>query len=154
PRTPIFPWLYTAIPLFRAVRAIARIDQIVLMMIAVIAGFGVAGLARRWRNPRTWTIAACAICALVNLEALRPPLEYREFDGIPPIYGVLKDAPRAVIVELPFHVPSAFFGNAKYMVNSTMHWRPMLNGYSGFRPDSYDATFHAIERFPDMEALA
>jgi hypothetical protein len=39
------------------------------------------------------------------------------------------------------------------MLNSTQHWQPMLNGYSGFRPDSYDATYEAIKDFPSDNAL-
>jgi len=39
------------------------------------------------------------ICALVNLEALRAPLELRFFDRIPPIYDRLAEERGAVIVE-------------------------------------------------------
>jgi len=39
------------------------------------------------------------------------------------------------------------------MVNSTRHWRRMLNGYSGFRPPSYQQSFDAMTRFPADESL-
>ena len=154
---PFFPLLYRAIPLFKAARVHAHLSQIVLLMVAVVAGFGVAGLGRRWRNARTWPAVAVALCALVNLEALRAPFTYTPFSEIPSIYDTLAEQPGAVIVELPFYAPHAIFANAPYMLNSTRHWRPMLNGYSGFMPNSYGPTYDAhpgISRRPIAHRLA
>jgi hypothetical protein len=154
PRTSIFPILYELVPLFRAVRVQAHLGQIVLMMLAVVAAFGVDGLARRWRRGRTWPAAGVALCLLVNLEVLRAPLGYQYFDRVPPIYDALAEEPGAVVVELPFHPPVAFFRDGPYMLNSTRHWRKMLNGYSGFRPDSYVASYNAAAEFPKDTSLA
>lgn len=153
PSTEIFPRLYAVIPLFRMVRVVAHMGQIVLLMIAVVAGFGVAGLRRRVTDPRRWAAVALVLCALVNLETLRAPLGYRTFTEVPPIYDVLRQASDAVVVELPFAPPEAFFASATYMLNSTRHWRPILNGYSGFRPRSYGETYTAVRGFPDVGAL-
>ena len=38
------------------------------------------------------------------------------------------------MAEAPFPMPQQWFLNAPYMVNATRHWKPILNGYSGFRP--------------------
>ena len=154
PRTPVFPLLYQVVPLFRAVRVEAHLGQIVLLMMAVVVGFSVAALEKRWTHPRTWWLVAVGVCALVNLEALRAPLGYRLFDRIPPIYDVLASEPRAVVAELPFYPPAASFRSAGYMLNSTRHWHPILNGYSGFRPGSYNDTYEAIKGFPDLASLA
>jgi hypothetical protein len=153
PHLPIYPALHRAIPLFRAVRVPAHIGQIVLLMIAVVAGYGAAGLQRRWRSARTWPAVAVALCALVNLEALRAPLWYAPFSEIPPIYVMLADRRDAVVVELPFYEPRASFGNAPYMLNSTRHWRPILNGYSGFGPGSYFDHYAILQSFPDSASL-
>ena len=153
PNTPIYPLLHRTVPLFRAVRVQAHIGQIVLLMIAVVAGFGVAGLGRRWRNARTWPVVGVALCMMVNLEALRAPLGYQPFTEIPPIYDVLARERGAVVVELPFYEPRYFFVNAPYMLNSTRHWRPILNGYSGFLPGSYTDAYNAVQSFPDAASL-
>jgi hypothetical protein len=152
PRASIFPRLYPLIPGIRAVRVVADVNQIVLLMAAAIAGFGMAALRRRIGHRRTWPAVAAALVVLVNLEARHAPLRLRLFDEIPPIYDVLA-LPRAVVIELPFHPPDVFFANAGYMLNSTRHWQPLLNGYSGFRPASYDETFRAIQGFPDAAGL-
>jgi hypothetical protein len=90
---------------------------------------------------------------VVNLEAIRAPLGYRVFNGIPAIYDVLAHSPGAVAVDLPFPPPVGFFGNAGYMLNSTRHWRPILNGYSGFKPAWYADVYAALRGFPDTISL-
>jgi hypothetical protein len=127
--------------------------QVVLLMVAPAAAFGAGGLVRRSGSPRARAAIAFAVVALVNLEALRAPLGYESFSHIPHIYGVLAREPHAVVAEMPFFDPGMFYGNATYMLNSTRHWHPMLNGYSGFRPRSYDGTFAALQSSPD-DALA
>jgi hypothetical protein len=153
PHAPFYQVLHRLIPLFRAVRVPAHLGQIVLLMVAVVAAFGVAGLERRFRMRQKWPIVAAVLCAAVNLEALRAPLVYRPFQGISSVYGVLEASRRAVVVELPFYPARQVFGNAPYMLNSTRHWQPMLNGYSGFLPDSYDAAYQATQGFPDERSL-
>jgi hypothetical protein len=154
PNAPFYPTLYRAVPLFHAVRVGAHIGQIVLLMIAVMAGYGLAALLVRCRTDRARIAVALAAFACVNLEALRAPLDYDPFSRIPAVYDRLAQEPQAVIVEIPMWEPRLFFGNASYMVNSTRHWKPMLNGYSGFRPQSYDDTFAHLSGFPDFESLA
>lgn len=152
PRLPFYPLLHDAVPLFQAVRVPARLSQIVLLMIAVLAGFGVAGLARRWPGARTWPVAV-ALVVLVNAEAVRAPIGFTRFEGVPAVYEALAPERNAVIVELPFPIPQQWFLNGIYMVNSTKHWRPMLNGYSGFRPASYERSYEAARGFPAQESL-
>lgn len=153
PRATMFARLYPLIPGIAAIRVIANVEQIVLLMIAVIAGFGIAGLYRRIGERHAWPAVAMAVVTLVNLEAVHAPLRLRFFTEIPPIYDVLAGLRYAVVVELPLHPPDVFFANAGYMLNSTRHWHPMLNGYSGYQPASYAETFRAIQGFPDGAAL-
>ena len=123
------------------------------MLLAVLAGSGVVGLGRRWRNQRTWSIVAVTLCLLVNLEALRAPFIYRTFTEIPRIYGELAAVPDAVIAEMPFSPRRMEAPMAMMMLNSTKHWRPILNGYSGFQPQSYRDTFEAVKDFPNDASL-
>ncbi len=151
PHAPLYRRLHDLVVLFRMVRTPARLAQIVLLMIAVVAGFGFAGLERRWRAASTW--GAVLIVAAVNLEALRAPIDYAVFTRIPAIYDTLAPIKRAVIAEIPLFPPREIFFNAEYMLDSTRHWHPMLNGHSGIRPDSYDETYRALASFPDARSL-
>jgi hypothetical protein len=103
-------------------------------------------MARGW-----W--AAPALILLVNVEALRAPISFTRFEGVPGVYATLARERAAVVAELPFPIPQQWFINAAYMVNSTKHWRPMLNGYSGFRPPSYEKSYEAARGFPSDESL-
>ena len=153
PRAPFYPALHRHLLLFRVVRVPAYLGHVVLLLVAVLAGFGAAGLLRRLRAGRLRAAAAIVMLAAVNLEALRAPLEYTPFSGIPRIYDTLAAVPGAVVAELPLYPPRQLFANAEYMLNSTRHWRPLINGYSGFRPDWYDEAYDELQGFPEETAL-
>jgi hypothetical protein len=97
---------------------------------------------------------AIVLVAVVNLEALRAPFSYREFTGIPGIYRMLADAPgRVVLAEQPFYPRWAIFENAPYVLASTAHWRPLMNGYSGYTPDSYQRYAENFWYFPEERSI-
>jgi hypothetical protein len=122
-------------------------------MVAILAGFGVASLQGIWPHSRSWPLVAFILMMAVNAEATRAPMGYVWFDGVPAVYDVLAREPAAVVVELPFPLPQPWFLNTPYMVNSTRHWRPLLNGYSGFRPASYYEHYDLMRKFPSDEAI-
>lgn len=153
PLLPFYARLHAMVPLFQTVRVPAHLGQVVLLMIALMAAYGVATLQQTWRHATSWPFVATILVVLVNGEALRAPIGYVWFDRVPPIYKVLATEPDAVIVEVPFPMPSQWFLNGPYMVNSTGHWRPMLNGYSGFRPPSYQRSYEAMSTFPSEQSL-
>jgi hypothetical protein len=153
PLLPFYRVLHDSIPLFQAVRVLPHVGQVVLLMVAVLAGFGMAALARAWSHAPGWPAAVIAVLVLVNGEALRAPIGFTWFDGVPDVYDVLKKEPAAVVAEAPFPMPQQWFLNSSYMVNATRHWQPILNGYSGFRPPSYDRSYEATRGFPSDESL-
>ena len=144
--TPIYGWLFHVFPPMQGLRAAARFGNLFLLGMAVLAGFGAARVTR--------PAAAFALIALVNLEALRAPFTYQPFTGVPPIYAQLRDEPGPVVVaEQPFFPRWAIFQNAPYVLNSTAHWRPLMNGYSGYTPDSYQKYADAFWYFPQDWAI-
>jgi hypothetical protein len=70
------------------------------------------------------------------------------------VYERLADEPGAIIADLPLYPRRAIFGNTGAMLASTVHWHPILNGYSGFIPPSYQRALDALRGFPDDRALA
>jgi hypothetical protein len=153
PRFPGFVWLHEHLPALGAIRCYSRAGQMALIGMAVLAGYGAARLLGVLGTARAATLTGIALVAVINLEALRAPLWYRNFSGVPAIYDRLRDEPRAVVVELPFYDRRAFFGNAGYMINATRHRHPIVNGYSGFAPPDFEATAQAMRTFPDDVAL-
>jgi hypothetical protein len=149
---PGYETLHTTFPPLQAVRMTARFGYLGIVGIAVLAGFGAAIIDRRGAG-RSRLARAGALVLLAALEPLAAPLSFEPFSGINPIYARLQDEPTAVVVELPYPNEDRVFANARYLLNATAHWRPMLNGYSGFVPRSYVARFPALQTFPSEVAL-
>ena len=149
-RTPIYGWLYEIFPPLAALRAAARFGVLFMLATAVLAGLGLAGLRRHAGSTRVATLAAVSAVLIVNLEAARAPFSYTPFTGIPGIYALLATEPDpVVVVEVPFYPPQAVFENAEYVLNSTAHWRPLMNGYSGYTPATYRDYAAVFWYFPD-----
>jgi hypothetical protein len=145
--------LYNAFPLLQGIRAPIRAGHLFLIAVAALAGFGVAHLRQRggvWRHPAV----TAAIAVAVSAEALVAPIPLQPTTQPPAIYEVLAREPRAVVAHLPLAPPRAPQHNASYMYASTLHWRPILNGYSGFLPGSYVRHFERLRTFPSPDALA
>jgi hypothetical protein len=158
PAVPGYTDLYHTFPLLQGIRAPVRFGYLMLVGLAALAGFGLAWLRMRCGGRRGLAaVAGLAVLVAVSLEAFRAPVGYRPALQIPRVYDVLAREPQAVVAEFPLPAPDAVFRNAPYMLYSTRHWRPMINGYSGFLPQSYRAHWAAVGAFPEpaaVEALA
>ena len=148
-KTPLYGWLFTVFPPMAGLRAAARFGNLFLLGMAVLAGIGLASVRERMGGTRRAAIAGVVLVVLANLESLRAPFRYTPFTGIPRIYSLLADEPgRVVLAEVPFYPGHAVFENAPYVLASTAHWRPLMNGYSGYTPMSYRKFAHTFWYFP------
>jgi hypothetical protein len=153
--TPIYGWLYGVFPPMRGIRAAARFGGLFLFAMAALAGIGLAMIrGSRGAGVSGRVAIAAAIVAAVNLEALSAPFKYTSFEGIPGVYRLLAGEPGPVVlVEQPFYRPEVVFMNAEYVFNSTAHWRPLMNGYSGYTPRAYREHAVRFSSFPDERAV-
>jgi len=153
PAFPPYRWLYRVFPLLTGIRGAVRYGQFTLAAIGILAGFGVAACERRL--PAKWVTAfALLVFATAHAEALRAPLFYSEYRGIPPIYDAFNEISHsAAVVWLPFPRSPQFHLNAPYMLFNTRTFNPMLNGYSGFKPPSYYQHADALAPFPDDASI-
>jgi hypothetical protein len=152
---PGYAYLYHAVPLLQGIRASVRFGFLVLVGMAFLSAFGLAVLRTKLEGrPRLRSTVTAAALVLVTIEALRIPVPYSPPVETPGAYAVLKEEPGAVLLELPLYEPSAFQLNGRYMLFSTAHWRPIVNGYSGFLPRSYHEHLAALRTFPDDASLA
>lgn len=147
-RTPVYGWLFTVFPPMAALRAAARFGVLFLLAAALLGAIGLAVLRARLSRPMAHAIGIAAL-ALATVETTRAPIAYTRFEGIPGIYRLLAEEPGPVVlVEVPFYPPEAIFQNAEYVLNSTAHWRPLMNGYSGYTPATYRDVAWAFWNFP------
>jgi hypothetical protein len=152
-RTPVYGWLYTLFPPMQGLRAAARFGNLFLLAMSALAGLGLAALRRSLRSSRLTTAAAAALVVMANAEALRAPFVYQRFERIPRVYDLLVNEPAVVLVEVPFYPRQAVFKNGEYVLNSTAHWRPLMNGYSGYTPATYAQYANAFWYFPRDYAI-
>ena len=152
-KLPGYALLLRFVPLFQSIRAVSRFGYLGIVAVAMLAGFGFTDIARR--APDSVRLpAAVIVIILAALEPYCAPIWFARFDGISPIYQTLANTPGAVVAELPFYSTAASFRHAPYMLNSTANWRPLLNGYSGFLPASFERHVAALAGFPDAVSIA
>jgi hypothetical protein len=146
------------VPGFDGVRVPARFAMIVALALAALAGYGAAWVSRA-RLGRAILFVAAVIAVLegtrlpfiVNgayalrdfntpearlVRPARAPAVYREFAAQPS---------DAVLIELPLGPPDF---DLRAMFYSVVHWRPLVNGYSGFYPPHYGRLITALSEIP------
>jgi hypothetical protein len=117
------------------------------LFLAVLGGLGADALGRRLRRGNA-ALAAIGCLFLVESAAMPVTINWTtEEDGYvrlpdrvetvnpPPVYAYLATLPRGTVVaEFPFG-PTGW--ELRYVYYSTVHWHPIVNGYSGYFPDGY-----------------
>lgn len=145
---------------FGALRVPARAYVLVSTSVAVLAGVGLSKAGDRLRRRHAessvqWAAALTILAVTIELSSV--PLYLMKLDPNPPaVYRWLAVQPTAVVLEWP--VPSASsLGVTRepfYMYYSTMHWKPLVNGYSGHYPESYIGLLEAMVDFPSEASIA
>jgi hypothetical protein len=148
-QTPVYGWLFRIFPPMAGLRAAARFGNLFLLGMSVLAGLGLALVRRRASSTRMALALGIGAVVLANVESLRAPFPFTRYSGIPRIYSLLAEEPgRVVLAETPFYPPQAVFENAPYVLASTAHWRPLMNGYSGYVPGTYREYAASFWYFP------
>ena len=149
----VFQWLFEHIPLFRALRAPARFDILVVLCLALLSAYGTAELLNRIGSRVRRRALACAIVGLLIVEYASSPA----LSAPPPsrVDQYLAQKPAVVIVELPVPSENDVFGSLDwlYMFHGVPHFHKMLNGYSGYGPPSYYQMRAIMSGFPDDRSI-
>ena len=138
--------LYDWVPGFDGLRVPSRMAMLALLFGSVVAACGAEVIARRWRRGVAivaglsvlFLVEATAAPILINadpgvVKTAAAPLRIQPGRFAPQVYRYVVTLPHdAVIVEFPFGEDA---WEVQYMFYSTVHWRRMLNGYSGGFPE-------------------
>ena len=146
---PGYAFLHEHLPLLSGLRNVARWGWLPLASIAILAGFGASILEKR--TPR---YAPIAVGLLVTVEAIRAPVGFTPVYEIPRLYDRFASASEIVIAEFPFYSGANVSLNGPYVYANTRYFKPLLNGYSSFHPDTFEARGRALNSFPSEAALA
>jgi hypothetical protein len=142
----------------RAFRAVARFAIIVGFGVAMLAAFGAQALLRATPRPmQRWLGLALIVLLFIEYSNRDIPLVPGVAAKPADAYRVLKDAEKGAIVELPLPDmdlsprPPGF--DPYYQAWSVWHWRPLVNGYSGFTPAAYEQFAADLKGFPDDRSV-
>jgi hypothetical protein len=143
--------LHALVPGLEALRVPARMSLVAGFFVAVLAGLGAGALLRRLRRPAARAAVAAALAALVFVEARFATPALEPLAPPPAVYGWLREhGPGEPMVELPMNA----LRDPLYLAYSTVHWRPIVNGYGAYLPEPYLHLQQLLDRFPAPATLA
>jgi hypothetical protein len=151
----VFPlpyrFFYRHLPGFGGIRVPARMAVLALFGIAVLAGLGISTLIEKRKR-----VLGIAFVALLLLEYRTYSLEdvFPRAPAPSPAHQWLarKETSGAVLV-LPIHEGSDIVKESLAMYQSTAHFRPLVNGYSGWWPNDYWELVGRLRSFPTARSL-
>ena len=174
-------WLAGLVPGLDVVRFGQRLGVVGTIGLALLAGVAFGECVRALRSLRggrgpapalVWTAAALVSLAAYGAYASGAWFPEGGVEPLPRRYRVMPvvrqddmtaatlraaTGPGAVL-ELPVTVPDApgrtLTLNARAMYRSTLHWRPLLNGYTSYQPAGHADRIFLAERLPKPWALA
>jgi hypothetical protein len=156
--------LFDYVPGFDGLRVPARFGMVVVFMLSVLAGYGATALARTRLGRRALAVLGAlflleATCVPFVVNGMTPLRDFNTPEArlytparAPAVYHAMAQQPAdSVVVELPLGPPDF---DLRAMYYSTVHWRPILNGYSGMFPPHYPRLQRALADIPRHPELS
>ncbi len=151
PDAGLYAWLYQLVPIFSWLRAPSRLGLVVVLALAVLSGFAVTAMLARARRPG---LLAALLVAVTMADVCVVPLFLVDARPVSPVYGSLRKWPYGAVVEFPFFYQRIDFSrHSEYMLYSTAHWKPLINGYSDHIPPDFRAMVIPVSSFPNAESF-
>ncbi|MGQ0736107.1 MAG: hypothetical protein ACT4QD_20955 [Acidobacteriota bacterium] len=148
----LYRLFYDYLPIFTFLRAPGRMGIMVTLALTVLAGSAVAYWSSRLARATALT-AALAAGAFAEL-ATMPLDQFRQADQVSSAHRLLKTLPRGVVAEFPYWYERMDFPrHAFYMLLSTAHWQPLVNGYSDHIPRDFRESVRSLSSFPSRESF-
>ncbi len=151
PDAGLYAWLYRVVPVFAWLRAPSRLGLLVVLALAVLAGFAVSALLARSRRA---ALLSTALVALTMADVCVAPMFLVDARPVSPVYDSLRKWPGGPVVEFPFFYERMDFSrHCEYMLYSTAHWKPLINGYSDYIPPEWRQMVVPLSSFPNEESF-
>lgn len=130
-----YGWLLTIVPGLDGMRAVGRLNMVVVLALAVLSAFGATWVLDQFVPGRRAAVA-CALAAIILAEGWAAPIRTAAFDpagdpGDRDLYAYLAQAPPGAVLELPIGVPTPAV-DLTYQYMTLMHGHPIVNGSSGY----------------------
>jgi hypothetical protein len=117
-------FMYQILPMFRAY---CRFGIVVMLAVAVLAGFGLKFILERFKGRKSKATVTALFCSLVLFEFWNyPPFKVIDLSKVPAVYYWLKEQPKDIVVaEYPLDADSP---NELYKFFQTVHEKKIING--------------------------
>jgi hypothetical protein len=117
-------FMYKLLPMYRAY---CRFGIVVMLAVAVLAGFGLKFILERFKSNKTKIAVTILACGLVLFEFWNwPPYKIIDISKVPAVYHWLKNQPKDIVIaEYPLDADSP---NEMYKFYQTVHEKKMING--------------------------
>jgi hypothetical protein len=149
--TPYYRFLVESLPsVFRSIRAPSRAVVLFDLGLGVLASWGLASLRRGRGIVAKRLLTGVAILA-IGFEYRAFPLQNHPVDPkAPPAYAWLASVsvPGGIV-----HWPLGNMPDFEHEFRSTVHWKPIVNGSSGFAPKSYEELEAALAQKPISQSI-
>ncbi|HXV59443.1 MAG TPA: 6-pyruvoyl-tetrahydropterin synthase-related protein [Vicinamibacteria bacterium] len=149
-----YRFFYRHVPGFGGLRVPARLAVLTLVGLSALSAWGAAGLLSKARRYRP--IVAVALLGILIFEYRTYPLDrvFPEAPRIPEVHRWLSTAPsKGAVLVLPIHEGEDIVHESLTMYYSTAHYRPLVNGYSGWWPNDYWELVGRLRHFPTARIL-
>jgi hypothetical protein len=142
------------LPGLNGMRVPARFAAFVSLAAVLFAARGLDRLLDRMKTRQARAALLGVLALILALELAPRPVRWARLEreeDFPEVYHWIagREDIRALI-ELPVRPTSA---DIAYMYYSTLHWKPIANGYSGYRPRSFVALTERMRFLPDDAGL-
>jgi hypothetical protein len=144
----------SVVPGMELFRAPARFALLVMFAMAVLVAIGTAHLSRRLGRAAIPVLTVLALLGLSESYVVGFPGGKPQPTPIPPVYQRLRTMMPAAVFSLPTYrgKPDAF-RQSNYLLFSTAHWFPIVNGAGRQEPPGHGERVAAFSRFPHPDAI-
>jgi hypothetical protein len=150
PKAGLYTLLHNTVPVFSFLRAPARTGIIVTLSLVVLAAIAMSRLIGKQRPG----VMFAGLLGLAVADLAQMPLRMDPAAPWPKAYTTLALQPKGPVVELPFwYNRPEFPRHAEYMLPSTQHWFPLVNGYSDHIPQDFRDSVLPLSSFPSRESF-
>jgi hypothetical protein len=148
-------WLTEVVPGWGSLRVWPRFAILSWIPMCFLVALLLASHAT-WCGNRRWPRHLLGVILLLALSwpVLRMPLRTGDppdaAPGVAADHWLAKHGDGAPVLHLPMRADKT---DAAYMYRSTLHWAPLLNGYSGYRPPTYELISALARALPESRAV-
>jgi hypothetical protein len=155
-------FLAQKISFFSAIRAPQRFALLIYFGVMILSCYGLITISQKLHQKTRIAILAAVVCVFI-LEVYPAKLPFTAMPKYAPsnidraLAKISKEEDRQFkILHFPIHTAKAGYPTqeATYMVDSTLHWNPIANGFSGAEPIGFKAEIRLLNELPNEDAVA